>query len=415
MKKDTLVIIGNGFDLWQNLKTSYKDFYNYYLQNRFEICKQLKINTIEYKLKDQLRKATPVELIYGEVFEKDLDFHNFWNTFEESLGDIDAFKLNSYYGKELDDLDNLMKAGINAQKILNTAFCNWVGSLKIKNKQKSNIKFKENCIFINFNYTSTLEDIFGVDEDDVIHIHGIADENDSIIFGHSIHPQKPEDFLLTLPARFIGLYIIEQLLYETDKHARSNITQLCLELSLMGINAEDINDVYILGHSLSDVDFEYFKHLKSSTSFQSEYKNEQKINLKNYNPEDELHLRLSYIRKKYGRDRFNDNRITKDEELAVLKKFLFEQDETDKEILEDYFGELKKEFDIEDFAFDNDNELPPIKLSKTKKRKKEAKWHISCYNPEDEKRAKTLMNILHCKNYELYNGINKAIKNIIVE
>jgi ABC-type uncharacterized transport system ATPase subunit len=123
---------------------------------------------------------------------------------------------------------------------------------------------------------------------------------------------------------------------------------------------------------------------------------------------------MKSIAKKYGRDRFNDNRITKDEELAVLKKFLYEQDEADKEILDGYFREIKKEFNVEDLTIDNDLDLTSIKFIKTIKRKKEAKWHISCYNSEDKRKAKSLMKVLHCKNYELYDSIDKAIKDIII-
>lgn len=92
MKKDTLVIIGNGFDLWQNLKTSYKDFYNYYMQHRFEICKKLRIKDVTIQEGNKIKKVTPVELIYEDILDQDLDYFDFWNTFENSLGYLDAFK-----------------------------------------------------------------------------------------------------------------------------------------------------------------------------------------------------------------------------------------------------------------------------------------------------------------------------------
>ena len=56
MKKDTMVIIGNGFDLWQNLKISYKDFYNYYMQLRFEICKKRRIKEVTIQEGNKIKK-----------------------------------------------------------------------------------------------------------------------------------------------------------------------------------------------------------------------------------------------------------------------------------------------------------------------------------------------------------------------
>lgn len=39
VKADTIFIIGNGFDRWQGLNTSYADFHAYYLRHRDEILK----------------------------------------------------------------------------------------------------------------------------------------------------------------------------------------------------------------------------------------------------------------------------------------------------------------------------------------------------------------------------------------
>lgn len=410
-KKDTLVIIGNGFDLWQNLKTSYKDFYNYYMQHRFEICKKLKIKEVSVSYDGNTTKITPVELIYGDIENQDLSYYDFWNTFEESLGRLDTYNLNLYYGKEPEDLKDFLQSGKNAQKILKTAFCNWVRSLKIENKEKSNVKFKDNCIFINFNYTSTLENLFGIDEDDVIHIHGEANDKDSIIFGHSIHPHEPEDFLRILGGRFLGLYIVEGLLFETDKQVRSNITQLCFELSLAGIKAEDIKDIYVLGHSLGSADFEYFRYLKSTTSLKNEYKDELKINLKKYNPDNDLQLRINYAIKKYGNDPSIKEKITQKEKSAILKKFLFEQSQVDEEII----SENLKAINIALGLKPNKNKKSKLQINffKNNNRTQDTKWHISCFSQKDIENAKLLMSKIHCNNYELHNSIDETIKPLI--
>lgn len=270
MKKDTLVIIGNGFDMWQNLDTSYHDFRKYYLSHRNEILKRLRIkNKLVKKIYGESCNFTDVELIYGDPFDIcDLDY-DFWNSFEISLDKLNAEQLNLFFGKEKKELKQMYKSIKNANRILSEAFSNWIATITIDNVD-SGFRFKENCFFINFNYTSTLEKRLGVDEGDVFHIHGNAEDPESIIFGHASHPQEPEPFLYKLGGRFRGLFLIETLLYQTDKHVRDNISLLCMAMALSGISAEDIKDIYVLGHSLGSVDFEYFAFLKKITSLNRE-------------------------------------------------------------------------------------------------------------------------------------------------
>lgn len=58
--------------------------------------------------------------------------------------------------------------------------------------------------------------------------------------------------------RFRGLYLIEEFLYETDKHAHEKLFMLSAFLATHGANKEDIRDIYVLGHSMSPPDLEYF-------------------------------------------------------------------------------------------------------------------------------------------------------------
>lgn len=45
---DTLIIVGNGFDIWRGLNTSYSSFRNYYLEHRIEIIKCLKLKPYKF-------------------------------------------------------------------------------------------------------------------------------------------------------------------------------------------------------------------------------------------------------------------------------------------------------------------------------------------------------------------------------
>ena len=57
---DTIVIIGNGFDRWLGLKTSYSDFHKYYLEQRDELVKK----KIEWNLMMEPSKSLQMWNLY---------------------------------------------------------------------------------------------------------------------------------------------------------------------------------------------------------------------------------------------------------------------------------------------------------------------------------------------------------------
>lgn len=413
MKKDTLVIIGNGFDMWQNLNTSYHDFRKYYLSHRNEILKRLRIkNKLVKKIYGESCNFTDVELIYGNPFDIcDLDY-DFWNSFEISLDKLDAEQLNLFFGKEKKELKQMYKSIKNANRILSEAFSNWISTITTDNVD-SGFRFKENCFFINFNYTSTLEKRFGVDEGDVFHIHGNAEDPESIIFGHASHPQEPEPFLYKLGGRFRGLFLIETLLYQTDKHVRDNISLLCMAMALSGISAENIKDIYVLGHSLGSVDFEYFAFLKKITSLNREDEAKEDFAYNELDSLDELNNRMQYAIKRYGHDHTIYEPISSEEEASVQRKLFWEQQSRDKSLYR-YFFKLLKKTTRTPFKFFHPTSCvsSDIKDFVHKSRTEDAMWHISYHSSEDKERASRLMGTLECNNYDLFPSINEAIKKI---
>lgn len=387
VKKDTLVIIGNGFDIWQGLNTSYKDFERYYLAHRDEILRKLWIR--KHKIKDgdgRIYEVSDVELIYGNPFEPGNLNNEFWHTFEASLANLDSYRLNLFFGKEKKDIKRMQKSVKNAGRILREAFCSWIKTIKTDNKN-SDFRFGDNCVFINFNYTDTLQKCFGVDENDIIYVHGEACDKDSIIFGHAYHPYEPEEVLMGLGPRFQGLYFVESLLYETDKRVKDNITALAVELSLNGVNYEDIKDIYVLGHSFGEVDIEYFEFLTSTLCYSEDYEDS----------EEDLYNRIQYAVKRYGNDSSVGEPILPEEIKSVQKKFQTEQMYRDEVIKNEYSKALG------------------IKIKDFRTSSSTAKWHISYHTPMDKKRANVLMKLLNCKDYRFYDNIDSAIKNLLVK
>lgn len=184
-----LNIIGNGFDLYHGLPTSYYFFACYFLKNYEEDYDQL---ASMYGISKGLYSHISEDLSRG------IDDKGFWSQFEKSLGYIDSGWVE---GSLLDDLDleypdpavtleidrpNLVR---DIKKILHSWILNTVDKDEIyvivKNRLKDNvIQFDENDNFISFNYTHTLEKVYEIE--DVFHIHGECrnDNEDELIIGH---------------------------------------------------------------------------------------------------------------------------------------------------------------------------------------------------------------------------------------
>lgn len=388
-KIDTIVVIGNGFDRWQGLNTSYSDFQNYYLKHRDTILKKLRIKKYVFEDVDgTAAECTDAELIYGDPFEPgDLD-SDFWNNFEKSLADIDAERLNLFFGKEKSDLKKMEKSVRNAKKILTEAFCGWIASIKIDQKD-AGFHFGDNCVFINFNYTDTLQKRFGVDDAKEFHIHGEATDKKSIIFGHNKHPQEPEYMLARLGGRFRGLYYIDKVLYETDKHCQDNIQLLCMFLAMHGVMCEDVKDIYVLGQSMSPVDIEYFDFLVRSSKIASEKEDDT-----NDEPDEmaDLDGRMQYVIDKvgYGRE-------TSEEAInATVRKMQQEQQARNEEFQKQFMKMIGKP------------SKHPIQKS-VSQRLQDAKWHISFFGDKDREWKEIVMRELGCTNYQLYPSIDECI------
>ena len=115
--------------------------------------------------------------------------------------------------------------------------------------------------FLTFNYTSTLQSVYGVDDKNVFHIHGRSDKSDELIFGHrKTMEEEPEldengDSNRTIFSDAEGaakypLYALQKPVDEIIHRNREYFESL-----------HGITDVMVIGHSLNNVDLPYFREL----------------------------------------------------------------------------------------------------------------------------------------------------------
>lgn len=449
VQKDTLVIIGNGFDIWQRLDTSYDRFEEYYYAHLDEILKALHIKKRTLLNEDRKPvlndKGEPilysdVELFYGDPYKPGRLPHDFWHTFEASLDKMDDQQLNLFFGKDPSGLKGIKRGVRNALRILEKTFCDWVATINI-DQLEPGYRFGDNCLFINFNYTDTLLKRFGIKEEDEIHIHGEAYDKKSIIFGHSTHPELPLRELYHHGGRLRGLYFVEEALYLTDKHVEDNYQTLRMFFALHGLQARNIKHIYVLGHSFGPADLDYFNHLVSATQGTDEFPaieltaKEQNY-LDNTDADDEYFLNFQYavhhrermLKKKpisypdlEKIDEFMyrvlDNpyyRMTTEEQFrvekaAVHKRFMREQAARNAQAEKEFLKMLRR---VKSGTVQHTYEVPSARQAGRTAADipdYSVQWHISYHSSDDKQRIESAMQKFQCQKYILYPTIDQCL------
>jgi hypothetical protein len=237
-EENTLFIIGNGFDAAHGIKSSYWDFHNWLLENRYW-------EDVSY-----LERLFPLS---------DGNIHLLWKDFEEALGQYDADEIHNEFFQGVDNgqlnkdvqerVTERIKPFINR---IPKYMKEWAENIKGLNYNKVfdglNGKYK----YLTFNYTLVLEKNYLIPPNHICHIHGsIKDEK--IIVGHNHKKDLTYEYN-----------------YNTNTElSKRNITELMNtnvkpvnELISKNINffssLYDVTKIVVVGHSLSKVDIPYF-------------------------------------------------------------------------------------------------------------------------------------------------------------
>jgi regulator of sigma D len=144
------------------------------------------------------------------------------------------------------------------------------------------IEIDRDALFINFNYTNTLEKHYLISSDNILYIHGVASNKQEIILGHATDPEifydkKSEPKFPSEASK----EIIEQWDdYMSDHHnpmyedcvdavngyflsSFKDTTKIIDEYSQYFSNLSDVEQIIIYGHSMSDIDMAYFEKISS--------------------------------------------------------------------------------------------------------------------------------------------------------
>lgn len=273
-----LYIIGNGFDIHHCIPSRYADYLNWLKNNK---------------------KTT-----YNKIVDlyNDADENEWWNEFETNLGYFEIREkienISFVCQPDEDDFEKMRvidttvgawEAETEIGGVINAikdTFHEWVDSLpQASINDKVNIDVNDS-FFITFNYTLTLECLYKIERDKILHIHGSLND-DEYILGHGrtyediksdaekyVNPydgkQDPSEY---------GLDAIDDEITENTKNEVINqvmsiakpIGQIIQKYSKLFNQFSNVENVFIYGLSFSEVDKPYLENILSSVSQNAKY------------------------------------------------------------------------------------------------------------------------------------------------
>lgn len=264
----TLYILGNGFDLHHGLNTQYWQFQTF------------------------LKEENPDLMEFLEtyfIFQSNSDF--FWNNFEEDLGTFDYemfflnhneadpldenFKPSDFFGVE-DELDELSNKFIAD---LRDSFYKWISEVELDCLAK--LRFEEGAFFINFNYTNLLQQVYDIPDSQILHIHGDFSSGTELVFGHHLTIPEKDEFdefgysnrTPMTDSKNVSMVPLHNFFKPVDSIIKNHVTMFRSLIST--------NRIFVLGHSLNDIDLGYFieihKYAKNAVWTCSFYLDEERV------------------------------------------------------------------------------------------------------------------------------------------
>jgi len=279
--KNNLFIIGNGFDRGHNMLTSYNNFKEWLIEEY-----------PESKDIDNFIVSDATQMPKGEMYISDEALASFlfycinetvgddWANFEKALGKIDWELLfddiNDVIGK--DGEVDLWKTAYAREDFTSTLHFNAYAFSKLFSQWVHTITYpanilrngfltdalKNSSVFLTFNYTKTLEDIYNIPPEQICHIHGVQDQN--IVIGHGVEkphlsaaPYSEDDFEDAYESDYdFGMEGIDDIHDSLRKPTKQILDQTLFFASL---KHHSIENIFSWGFSLSAVDLCYIKEI----------------------------------------------------------------------------------------------------------------------------------------------------------
>lgn len=258
----TLVIIGNGFDIMHGVKSSYKDFEKTIGKN----------NPLRHDMERYLDVEGDLWANLEESLGK-LNYSLFLNTpaLDTLLEDFGAYDPDAQAADFFAAVETVISPTFDIPRELKSRFRKWIKALKVESDDRPFAFLQGDYKVLSFNYTEFIETLYGAKN--VCYIHGRRKTNDEIILGHVPGMEEEQwDKVELKPYKFkdpYKRYIIESAIETAAREAAwydDETTKKCCEIIKKHQDffdgVSDIKEVYVIGHSLSEVDYPYFEEVR---------------------------------------------------------------------------------------------------------------------------------------------------------
>lgn len=304
-------LIGNGFDLYHGLPSSYYYFGCYLIENDFEFYERL---CSAYDIRYRINTGPSIAHEYNYGVE-----NIFWSSFENHLGEVeDNFIIDTapddLYLENSDPVEIEIDNDIMANELRNY-FTKWVKETLdcecnydiIRTLIGENIlNFNNNDCYIVFNYTHILQNIYNVDDNRIHYVHGeCLDEYSELIVGHgnNIRIDAIRKYIEELEADYSYSQSDLNRINENEALFRY-LSKLLKDVSLCNLQCaefynefnEDVDEINIYGLSIGEVDLPYLIYLREryqDANWRFSYYSQQDIERINYVAEVVLELPIN--------------------------------------------------------------------------------------------------------------------------
>jgi len=252
-----LFIIGNGFDLAHGMKTSYEDFHQY-LKDTYPDASFTSYVIPDAKIMPDGSENYDDFDVVGLLLEviSDVEPHgDRWSDLETSLGFLD---LDGYLNNRIEDDDDNDGADlVGAILEIKDYFSEWIEKIDIYSKSPKSDFMKlidqEHDLFLNFNYTRTLELLYHAKN--ICHIHG--EQGGKLLFGHGNENDYTEEYI----KRHMGSEDLRQMmLNQLKKNTEAAIKD---KQDFFDKIAKSVDKIYSFGFSFSKIDEVYIMEICS--------------------------------------------------------------------------------------------------------------------------------------------------------
>ena len=227
---------------------------------------------------------------FYDAISKYIPEQDLWSSFEEALSFLDYEQIqedNSCYFLDYGD-DNwrdsanhdfqyMIDEDLSFAANISNHFLEWILHINTNVQPVvSSDVLNGNCLFLNFNYTDTLERVYAIPASNILYIHGNALRGNELILGHHDATLFQEKVIPAFnAAEEHGVYMEDieedfrlqearEIIKDYFRKTYKDTASIIRHYQLFFNSLTTVSEVCILGHSLSEIDFDYFAEIKKN-------------------------------------------------------------------------------------------------------------------------------------------------------